>query len=144
MRILPYLLLIVGLAACDFGDQQETGTAAGLSLFDHDWRLAIVFREDRAPIAIHPDIAYTAQFSEDGNVSGQASCNAYSGTYILLEEGSLQLDANISSTFALCNSTEDNDFDFLSTLISVSRYDTDSTTLVLSFGTEGRLVFYPS
>ena len=138
----PLLLLVfVALTGCDFAAQQTVNDNHPENLVDKSWRLEILFGDMGQPSAMQDGEDYSILFTQDGKISGRVSCNQYNGTYQAEEGGSLHIDESISSSLALCRSGS-NSAVFLEALRSVSRFDLDESTLALSFGSRGRLIFY--
>ena len=141
MRLLA-ILLVLSSVGCDFTAEQRGSENRLEDLIDRFWELEVFFDERGLPVGLQGDERYSIMFERDGQFGGRMDCNDYFGTYQAQSNGKLSIDGKkIGSTLALCRNGGQSGI-FMEALISVSRFDIDESTLVLSFEGRGRLVFY--
>jgi putative lipoprotein len=87
------LCAVLFLAACTSSASQPGSQS---SLEDSMWSLSTIMEKN-----LVPGSTITVQFTADGNVSGSAGCNRYSGTY-KASGSSIQITSPIASTMMAC------------------------------------------
>lgn len=85
--VVIFLLALIAIVAC--------GSSEALQLDGTAWQ--IVLLDGDAPIA---ETSITLSFEEDG-IRGNAGCNAYFGSYVLGNDGSIQI-SDVGSTAMAC------------------------------------------
>ncbi len=97
--LLPSALLCLAL----FSGCQEPLPDA--DLLDNVWTLESIFAPGEPIILVGPARFVTIQFSDDSRLSGDSFCNQYGATYMVSENGALEI-GSILTTLRGCLSNE--------------------------------------
>lgn len=137
-RVLPLgLVATIFLAGCESPTQGFNGNPDLKALRANEWILAAV----RSPSAREEDVDvdFTADFSENGEISGRAGPNEYGGTYIATPEGYVSID-ELGSTL-IGGEEAEIAADYLAILSNVSRFGVDGDEMRLWAGGTSYLHF---
>jgi heat shock protein HslJ len=97
-------------------------------LYANPWLLRGYGNPDN-PTVVEEGLAITAEFTPDGQISGFAGCNNYSGSFEAAPDGTLSIPS-LTSTLMICEQWMDEETTYLTALQTVRSF---------SFNSEGRL-----
>jgi heat shock protein HslJ len=101
-----------------------------LSLTATEWQVIAINNGNEAVVSTLPDVPVTMNFGEDGSVSGQASCNNFTGTYTA-EQNSMSFGP-LATTMMMCEEeVMAQEAAFLAALANVTNFRQDGQTLTL-------------
>ncbi len=150
-----YLALLSSVASYDFADEQlQLKNSSGesvllfaeetpLSLTDVSWNLVSYNNGLEAMVSVIVDTTITANFSEDGVLSGSAGCNSYSGSYES-EDNNITI-GNIANTEMFCMSPEgimEQEMQYLTALQNAAVYRIDGTILEIRDANGAGVAYY--
>ncbi len=124
--VLPLVVLLLVAAACGGGDSA--------SLPGTSWTLTSLDGND--PVA---DTQVTANFADDGTVSGSGGCNTYNGGYTV-DGASIQMGPFASTRMACGEPVSAQEFAFFAAMEGATAYTIDGDTLEI-VSAEGTLTF---
>jgi heat shock protein HslJ len=103
-----------------------------ISLTNTNW-VATSFNNGReAVVSLLADTTITADFAEDGTLSGTSSCNTYTTTYTV--DGEVMTIGETASTMMLCSEPEgvmEQEAQYLAALATTATFQIDGNTLTL-------------
>lgn len=113
----------------------EAASAGGSDLIGTQWILTTL---NGAPLVAGTTV--TAQFDDQGRISGTGGCNSYSGSYTV-DGSALTIGPNLISTMMACvaEGVMEQEAAYLAALPTVASYAVDGDTLTLS-GADGSAV----
>jgi heat shock protein HslJ len=143
-RLLRYVVVfsVVALGLLSVGSLAFAQAGQSLGIAGAGWRLVEL---QRAPGDVRDtsDVTITLNFDDQGEASGQSTCNGYSTTYQQGPNNTLTF-GNILSTKRACENL-DLEIEYYNALQSVSSYDLDNATLKLFYNNgNGVLTFEPT
>jgi len=105
--------------------------AAGPDGFVGKWEATGYLKMDKSSfVSVATGSAVTAEFADDGTVSGSSGCNNFTGSYVL--DGSKVTIGPLASTRKLCDSPQgvmEQEAGFLAALQSAATWQNDGTTV---------------
>jgi heat shock protein HslJ len=127
------LIISLFLAACaPSGGQRKINDMA--LLYDGNWHLVAYGNDEGISIAM-PGLRTSVNFQEDGEISGNAGCNNFFGTFEAKRDGSFSVDEPLGATLMFCTSFMDEESAFLAALQSAEFiFYNDKGQLVIEFG----------
>ncbi len=138
VSLLLLFFLIFSCGCLSFG---TTSPPPGLT--DPEWHLTSYRSHDGTQTQVIPNTSITLKFSPDGQFSGNAGCNHYSGSYSV--EGELITLESLTSTEMYCSQpggVMPQESEYLRLLKNATRFSIPNEYLVLSrYDIEKLLVF---
>jgi heat shock protein HslJ len=111
-------------------EKKLTYTLSQKSLVDTLWVLES-FGTPNSPTTPETGTLITAQFSEDGLLSGMAGCNNYTTSYVA-KDGSMEIQMP-ASTMRACTSGMEQEASYLQALTDAESYTIEGTTLEITY-----------
>jgi len=127
MRAFLLLALVGGCTSTGFGSQQRLG--------DVTWRAS-----DLNGVPVAEGTMITLQIAGGGQVSGNAGCNRYSGTYRMMNKQGIDFDALSTTRIACAPAVMEQEQRFLSILGSVEGYSFYSDGGMSLISPDGRAI----
>ncbi|WP_301665451.1 META domain-containing protein [Methanoculleus frigidifontis] len=127
------LLVIIAACLVSAGCMGSTGAeSGGESLAGSAWTLLSYAAGNGTAVPVLQGTAITANFTEDGRVTGSAGCNGYGGNYVF--DGDRLAITSIASTLMACTEPPgimDQEARYLDLLGSVAAFQLEGDRLVL-------------
>jgi heat shock protein HslJ len=102
-------------------------------LYSGVWRLVAYGSDDGVSI-VTPGLPTFISFQRDVNLSGNAGCNNFFGTFKAVDDGSFTVEGPLGSTLMFCDQFMEEEATFLASLQSAERFDfNDMDQLVIQF-----------
>jgi heat shock protein HslJ len=123
LQKIAVIMLVVSVlftACVPFGGQKNTIDLD--PLYTGTWHLAAYGNDDGISI-VTPGLRTFINFKEDGNLSGNAGCNNFFGTFDAKKDGSFTVGEPIGATLMFCESFMDEESAFLAALQSAERLE---------------------